>query len=291
MTEPTEPTLPSWRWGALLGALIVVLAAIALVAGGYSWVLSVLGISDDAESAGPDRGIVLSEVSQNPDAMWDRQVVISARVERLFSPHAMIVGNDEAFVGDEVLVVSETSLQELAGDELVEGATIGVRGVVTRADQAALEQRVGAEIGDATASYDGEAVLVIDRVVLEPDQTELLELPGDTEAKKLSAGFEVDATITEILDNTEEHLGEKVTVSGEVERVYDQHAFLVGDDKVLVIRATTEPEVFVEPTAYVSGTVRRLDRPELEEELGITLPGDLGGRDEVIVADDVLLIR
>ena len=291
MTKPTERRHPWWPWAALLAGCVLALAAVVVVTGRYDWLLSVFGISDDAESAGADRGIVLSEVSQNPDAMWNREVVISADVERVFSPHAMVIGNDEAFVGDEVLVVSASPLHELAGERLEEGLVVGVRGVVSKADPAQLEQQVGAQLDEATSAYEGRAVLVVDRVVVDPDDSDLMALPGDTEARKRSAGFDVDTLISEVINNTERYLGERVTVSGEVELVYDQHAFLVGDAKVLVVRSATEPEMFIEPTVYVTGTVRRLDRGALERELGITLPDDLGGRDEVIVADDVALVR
>ena len=261
-----------------------------VVAGRYDWLLSVFGISDDAESAGEDRGIVLSEVSQNPDAMWDRQVVVSAEVERVFSPHSMMVGNDELFVGDEVLVVATRPFDDMAGAEISEGSIIGVRGVGRRADSE-LATVLGLDLSAGFGSYDGRAVIVADRMLLDPDETELLELPGDTEARVLSAGIETSALISEILADPDQFIGQEVTVSGEVERVYDQHTFLVGDDKLLVVRRSTDPEVFVEPTAYVTGTVRALDTAELEQQLGISLPPEVADRDEVLVADEVQLVR
>lgn len=111
--------------------------------------------------------------------------------------------------------------------------------------------------------------------------------PGDTERQGPSAGFDVGTDISDIVENTEAYVGETVTVSGEVERVINPHAFLFGDAMVLAISAEERDDIFVEPTAYIRGTVQVFDQVEIEEQLGLDLDdeqfAEFDGKPVVIV--------
>lgn len=62
-----------------------------------------------------------------------------------------------------------------------------------------------------------------------------------------------------------------MTVSGEVEQVISPNAFLFGDAKLLAVSAEGRDDLFVEPTAYVRGTVQVFNPVEIEEQLGLDL--------------------
>ncbi len=55
----------------------------------------------------------LSEVARHPDAMWGQTVTISTGVDQVLNPHAMILGNDKPIVGDKILVVGASELDDL----------------------------------------------------------------------------------------------------------------------------------------------------------------------------------
>jgi hypothetical protein len=68
---------------------------------------------DFDQSPGPEIGVSLSEVARHPDAMWGQTVTISTGVDQVLNPHAMILGNDKPIVGDKILVVGTSELDDL----------------------------------------------------------------------------------------------------------------------------------------------------------------------------------
>lgn len=252
-----------WWIGGLLAVAIAALALVWLFAGTET-VLSWFGIADDAQSAGDETGVNLSEVSDNPDAMYGQMVTISGGVQEIITPHAITIGNDEPLVGDTVLVVGADDFDTSVTEE----DAILVTGEVQRFEIGAVEGALGVDLDDeALADYDGKAVLVASEVEVNPANLG----PGDTEQQGPSAGFDINADISDITGEPDTYLGQQVTVSGEVEKVLDSHAFLFGDEKLLAVSADPRDDLFVEPTAYVRGEVREFNLVEIEEEFGIDL--------------------
>ncbi|MFP4411074.1 hypothetical protein [Coleofasciculus sp.] len=110
-----------------------------------------------------------------------------------------------------------------------------------------------------------------------------------------------DTDVEDVAEDTEEFIGETVTVTGEVEADYGINTFVIeemGDifaDQVLVINtaATTEP-ILAEQNVQVTGVVRELVVADFEREYDITWEGDIRQTIEaeyvgepVIVADAV----
>ena len=262
--------IDSYVPGAILLAHILVIALLS-----YSWFPSLWALGwavfDLDQSTGPETGVVLSEVASHPEVMWDRTVTVSADVHDLVNDQSMVIGTSSFlhFRTDTLLVLSSQPLAELADAPLDEDHTVRVTGVVRRFEPAVLEKELGISLDDPAITSHG------DKVVLVAEEVEVGlpggAVPGDPEISG-SAGYEIGVTVHDVARHTDEYLGETVTVSDEVEEGFlTDHAFWLGDEKLLVISAKPVPDVFVETTAYATGKVRRFDLREVEDITGIDL--------------------
>ncbi|HEV2106865.1 MAG TPA: hypothetical protein VGR16_01235 [Thermomicrobiales bacterium] len=228
-------------------------------------------VVDIDQSAGPDRGVNLTEVANNPSVMWGRTVTISARVQEVHSPRLMTIGNDAFFVGDTVLVAAPAGSPPWL-EAMEDDTVIRVTGVVRKAEPETWID-LGIETAAVPSDYQGKAVLVAESVELNPP-SEIR--PGDKEFASDTDGYDIGITAYDLTHNGDAYLGQTVVVSGEVEdRFLTLHAFLLGDDRFLVISKEPQPELFVEATAYVTGQVRRFHLKEIEAELGVDLDDQL----------------
>lgn len=231
---------------------------------------------DFDQSAGPEIGVVMSEVARHPEVMWGRTVTISARIESRLNDHAIMLGNDKPLVGDMLLVVSEKELNNLAlvvegaNADLEAGDVVQVTGVVRRYDPARLESELGIQL-DRTVidGYASQAVLVATAIDVD---VPVAAAAGDKEFGSGSSGYDLGVTIDDILAQPEALLGMTVTVSDEVEEhLLTPHAFLLGDAAFLCISVTPRPGLFVEATAYVTGEVVFFNLAEIERRTGLDL--------------------
>lgn len=262
-----------WRW-----AVAAIFADAALVIGLAWWLFPSIwavgvAVVDIDQSAGPDIGVNLSEVANNPKVMWDRRVTISGEVDEIFAPRVLLIGNDAPFVGDKVLIVGATPFDGLVTDP--PGGSIGgddvirVTGVVERFDPAALEAALGPDLALPADRYDGAAVVVAESIELNPPEH---PGPGDKEFPAGSSGYEIGVTVNDIVTRPEEYVGETVEVSDEIdEPALTPNVFVLGDEQLLVVSAEPTPDVFIEATAYVVGEVRLFDLTTMEAELGLDL--------------------
>lgn len=255
-----------WVAAIVGGVLIIALAAIWSVAGTET-ILARLGILDDARYGGPEAGVNLSEVADNPSAMYGETVTISGGLEEIVAPHAVIIGDDRFLIGDTVLVIGAENLPAL-GETQAGDVTLQVTGVVRPFDRDTIEERAGGGLDDGSLDdYIGESMILAQEIEVDPPVVG----PGDTERREPSAGWDPGTDIDDIVDNTEAYVGKTVTISGEVEKLIGPYAFLLADDKMLAITPSRRDELFVEPTAYITGTIRVFSLPETEEEIGIDL--------------------
>ncbi len=239
---------------------------------------TVRAVVDMDQSAGSDRGVNLTEVANHPTTMFGREVTISAAVEQIVGSHAMVVGNDAFLRGDKLLIVGAADLASLvtpgSDDPLDEEAVVRVTGEVRPFEPVALARALGLRPSDLSIDgYKGTAVLVAREIETDPP----IEIgPGDKEFAISSDGYDIGITTYDLTWHPDAFLGEIVTVSGEIEEhLLTPHAFLLGDEALLVVSAKARPELFVEATAYVTGEVRRFDLAELETQLGVDLDDDL----------------
>lgn len=230
------------------------------------WVVS-RAVIDIDQSAGPDRGVNLTEVANHPSAMWNRTVTISAKVAEVVDTRLILIGSDARFTGDHLLVATRPGAT-LPRDVMDLPRAVRVTGVVRRADDATW-QELGIDAAGIPPDYESQAVLVAESV--EPDPPAELG-PGDKEFASATDGYDIGITAYDLTHDGDDYLGQRVVVSGEVEEhLLTPHLFLLGDEALLVVSGVPRPELFVEATAYVTGDVRRFRLEDLESELGIDL--------------------
>ncbi len=125
-----------------------------------------------------------------------------------------------------------------------------------------------------------------------------------------SAGPDVGVTLTEVVKDPSEFYGDRVVVSGQIERVHAEDdvitrsntaaGFRLGTDATITVvganiaelaAIAANEELAEGDVVQVSGTVREFDLPAIEEDLGVDFDDDLFGRERaVIVADAVNLV-
>ncbi|MDP9369036.1 MAG: hypothetical protein M3Q03_12280 [Chloroflexota bacterium] len=282
---------------ALAGIAVEMVVLIALTLWLYPNIWAVANaVFDSDQSAGPDVGVNLTEVANHPEVMEGETVTISAEVDDLLGPRAMIIGNDTWLVGDEVLVIAAADLGTLVAPpnqtSISKGDVVQVTGVVRLLDRSAPLAELGDRLDAAVLDdYDGTSVLVAKAIAPNSPQGRGV---GDKEFDIGSSGYEIGITVYDVTHRTDEYLGTVVTVSGEVEEhLLTPHAFLLDDDALLVVSATPHPELFVEATAYVTGEVRRFELKAIEAEIGVDLDDERLAPFEgepVVVAQSVGLV-
>ncbi len=263
---------PLWAW-AIAGFLgeMVTLAVLTLLLFPGIWETG-NAVFDEDQSAGPERGVTLSEVVDHPEPMWGEIVTVSAEVDTLIDPYTMLIGNRAPIVGDLLLVVSAagrpTLLDQATLTPLTEDDVVQVTGVVRHFNIPALEAETGVDLNEAALAGYGRASALVALTIHVAPPAEIG--PGDPEYGG-SAGPDIGVTVRDIGADPEQYLGQTVEVSGEIEYVYGPYAYWLEDGGALVVSATPHPEAFDEASAFVRGAVRRFDIAALEAELGIDL--------------------
>lgn len=210
--------------------------------------------------------------------MWGRTVTISATVEYIAGPQVMRIGHQSLFIDEEVLILAPAPLnfllEESESGPIATGDVARVTGVVRRFEPDTLATELSIDPAHPSfREYGGKSVLVAEHIELNPPRA---VGPGDKEFSSGSDGYDIGITVFDLANDPEgEYLGEVVTVSGEIENVFaSTHAFHLSDHKLLVVTAEPRPDLFIEATAYVTGTVRLFELSEIESELGMDLDED-----------------
>ncbi len=258
-----------------LPAAVIVAEVLLVVALTIHWFSSLWAVGwaifDLDQSAGPESGVTLSEVASHPEAMWGRTVTVSANVHEIINDQSMIIGTSSwlNFRTDTLLVLAPTELSRLANTAPAVGLVARVRGIVRPFEPAMLETELSVPLNTPPiTTHDGKAVLVAQQISVGLTGS---AVPGDPEIGG-SAGYEIGITVYDLAHDTDEYVGETVTISDEVEEgLLTSHAFWLGDEKLLVVSPKPLSDVFVETTAYVSGEVRRFDLGTVEGTTGVDL--------------------
>ena len=152
-------------------------------------------------------------------------------------------------------------------------------------------KRANINFGSGNLSLLGKSGGIIALILLS------LVLPACNSAEEVTTP-ETGADIEDVEEETDELIGETVTLSGEVERVISPRGFILQDDElfggedVLVVSATDIP--LVEGTAaQVTGIVRELTIADVEREYGFDLDPELEvefSNRPVVVATEATLV-
>lgn len=144
-----------WLWIAL-GIIALVILAIVLIQ-----------LFNAEESAGPEAGATISEISQAPDEYIGQTVTVSGEVAEVIGPQTFSIGAQDEAGGGTLLVVGAQPLAEIVAEdeEIAAEDVVGVSGTVREFDIPAIEEEIGADLDDAAlAEFEGNPAIVANNV-------------------------------------------------------------------------------------------------------------------------------
>ncbi len=240
----------------------------------------------EAESEGPAAGVVISDITDNPQEYFGTTATVSGEVNDVLTPNAFTIGGEDFLGTDELLIVGVQQLPNIV--EGVEGEVevgqddiVQVTGTVREFNVTEIEDEVGYALDDGVfGEFEGEPVVVAKKIFLTPRA----ERAGEQG---------VGADISDITDNPEEFFGQTLTVEGIVGETIEANAFLLLDQEtagegnaaeedalaadraILVVNSDSfDPKLSEGQSVRVKGTLQEFDVAAFEEELGIELEND-----------------
>jgi uncharacterized protein YdeI (BOF family) len=218
-----------------------------------------------------DAQIGLSDIADNPEAYIGQQVNVNGEVSEVLGPNVIRMDEDNLFdIGDDVLVVlpNEVVLPNTLEDE----TNIVIEGTVRNFVLAEFERDYDFfSDSELYAEFENRPAIVADMLWLQ-------------------------ASLSDVDDNPDAYLGNRVTVFGEASELYGTNGFRLEDpgffagDDVLVLMRDQAMSITEDARYYVTGTVQRFNMTDAEAELGYELDDQLftGWTDRtVIIADSV----
>lgn len=269
---------------ALLALLVVALLAWALWA--TFW--------QDGDSAGPDVGVTLSDIAEDPEEYYGQRVVVSGQIDDVLEEDDAVGTDDTGAAGfvlgdDSELLVIGANLPALAAidanDEIAEGDVVQVTGTVQAFDEAEFESELGADLEEGVfEDFD-------DRPSLRATAVSLVPVVA-------SQGDQLSISLEALEDDPSEFLGSQLTVrEAAVEELISPRVAALSDDVLLVTPAnstalTDDQAVEVNGRVVEVSTVQLVNELNLENEdelfteLEVT-ESDLDGYDVAVVAVSV----
>ena len=230
----------------LVGAVIAGLCVGAIVAA------LVVDRDDDEAAAGPPpRFASVSDLVREPARFLRREVGVSGEVAEVLGPRALVLGGEEFEGGDSLLVVGREPFTTPGARRhqraLVENDLVDVAGTLRIFKRDQLQRRLGVTLEDRLERFEGEPVLVVEEILVNP---RLLDLHDRV-------------PIDRIVARPRAYTGKLVSVEGRVTDVIRGEA-LVLDDKLLVLAAALRANSIEKGQRItVLGGVRRLDPDQL----------------------------
>jgi hypothetical protein len=192
-------------------------------------------VADEVELLLPAAGVVINNIHDDPEMFYGQQVAVLGQVQELVGEQgqAFAIGANRA--DSDILILVDTmgptgqtgQMGQVNMAEIQEDAWVWLSGVVhefTRdedgqQDQTGTTGQLGAQFDalfddDDFAEYEGQPVIVLQELmVLAPAPTH---------------------EVNDIINDTDEYIGQQVTVTGRIVDVINQHAFVLeGDDGLL----------------------------------------------------------
>lgn len=266
---PADGAPPPRRGGA---SWVTGLLALLLI-GAVAWAL--IATFADEESAGPDAGITLSELTSDPEELIGSTVVVSGEISDVVGEEDEAItartGATTGFVlgDDEEVLVLGTRIPQLAAlrgnENLAEGDVVQVTGTVREFDRPALEEDLGGFDDEAFSVFGDRPVLMASAVHLVP-----------TTARQ--QGEQVTIAAAELADAPEEYLGQQLTVRDvrvdQADELLSPRA-LGFDEEILIVGQNGPTNVEPGFTGTASGTLIEASTARLLNTLNLPGGADL----------------
>lgn len=222
-----------------------------------------------------DNQVTISDVSDNPDAYLGQQVQLNGEVSQVLGQNTIRMDEDNWLdIGDDILVIIPPDVT--APQTLEDETNIIVEGEVRNFVLAEFEQEFDffGDSPDLYAEFENRPAVVASTIFNQ-------------------------ATLSDIDDNPEAYIGNRVSVYGEVSetigatgfRLQDP-AFFAGDD-VLVLTRDQNIQVNQDAELVVTGTVQRFNITDAEAGLGYDLDDELftDWNERIVILADSVQVR
>jgi hypothetical protein len=245
----------------VLGLLIVGLLAWALWA--TFW--------QNEDSPGPDVGVTLSDLADQPEEYYGQRVVVSGQIEDVLDEDGAVDAGDTGGAGfvlgdDAGFLVVGSNIPELAtigeNEQIAEGDVVQVTGVVQAFDRAGFQDEAGVELEEGVFDdFDDRPAIQAMAVSLVP----VVPTQGEQQQVALEA----------LEDDPTEFLGSQVTVQGaEIEELISPRVAALSDD-VLLITPPNASAVTQGQAVEVTGRVVEVSTARLANELSLANQDEL----------------
>jgi hypothetical protein len=155
-------TKPAGRGGGMKWLWIVLgIAALAILA----WIL--IQLFNAEPSGGPEEGVGISDITENPQEYYGQDVNVSGEVGELIGPNAFTIGTQDAAAGGTLLVVGAKQLPNVieGGEELASDDVVQARGTVREFNVTEIEDEIGYGLDDGLfEEFEGEPAIVANAV-------------------------------------------------------------------------------------------------------------------------------
>ncbi len=246
-------------WAGVLGGIILLLL-LALI---------LIPLFNADESAGPELGATVSDITDNPAEYLGETVMVSGEVDQMIGTRAFTIGGQEFLGGDTLLAVSARPLPTVGdrptNEAVLTNDIVQVTGPVRRFNITEFEESLGIDLDNALFTrYEGQPAVVANSVDLTPR----------TGAARNQS---VPVTIGNLADNPQEYLGQTVTVSAPITNIVSPNAFGLGNQVLVVGSGKEVPgnSLTEGNTVQVTGTFRQFDLAAFEQELGLDLQDEV----------------
>ncbi len=268
-------------------------------------VIAVLAGCASGNSAPPNIGVTVNDVTESPRSVEGRVVTVSGEVNRIYGPHMFSIGGDDFLEGAELLVFGMSSLPSIVEqmDDTTElmNDIVQVTGMVRMFDEDAIEDDLDIDIDDDLFENmsDNRPVIIASEIDLTA-RTDVAPVAVVTPIPELEPVV-VEPIVDEIIivdaPDRVALAGRSVALIGvKVQTVVSDHAFWVGPaaDRQLFV-AIDEGEnlhddhMRIEPgqTVAVAGVLRKLpaDLASVQSEWSLSAANVATLRGEMIYLD------
>ncbi|NJN15182.1 MAG: hypothetical protein HC822_02195 [Oscillochloris sp.] len=221
-----------------------------------------------------DNYVGISDIDADPQAYIGQQVTLNGEVSQVLGQNTIRMDEDNWLdIGDDILVILPNEVTQPT--TLEDETNIVIQGTVQNFVFAEFERDYDFFTdNELYAEYENRPVVIADMLWLQ-------------------------ATLSDVDDNPDAYLGNRVSVIGEASELIGVNAFrledpgfFAGDDVLVLMR--DENMIVAEDARYlVTGTVQQFNLTDAEAELGYTLDENLfsGWTDRTVIIADSIQIR
>jgi hypothetical protein len=169
-------------------------------------------------------------LARDPRAHYGKVVMVQADIQRVLGAHLLLLDEDAAFAGPDILVIVPSGTKGLTAE-----SEVRIAGKVRPYVRAELEREFDWFGRDAAVDIDlrGRPVIVADSVQSAKEGElagAILQVPTDTASQPRP----IRVTAGELAEHSELYRGKRVSVYAEVEDVHNRQLFTLDEDRLFV---------------------------------------------------------